>query len=104
MIIPLWMMGWASNNKYALLAGMRSVAQGVSYEIPLVMSALVPVIVVGSLSITDIVAYHAVHGMLIWRIPVIGFLAFVIFFLSSLAEANRIPFDIPEAESRYRLL
>ena len=78
---------------------MRSVAQGISYEIPLVLCALVPVIATGSFSIGDMVAWQAENGWLIWRLPGIGFLAFVIFFLASLAEANRIPFDIPEAES-----
>ncbi len=99
MVFPLWMMGWASNNKYALLSGMRSVAQGVSYEIPLVLAAMVPVIAAGSMSMSDIVAFQAEHGWFIWRIPGIGLLAFIVFFLSSLAEGNRIPFDIPEAES-----
>jgi NADH-quinone oxidoreductase subunit H len=99
MVFPLWMAGWASNNKYTLLSGMRSVAQGVSYEIPLVLAALVPVVATGELSLSGIVAWQAEHGWLIYRLPVIGFLAFVMFFLSSLAESNRIPFDIPEAES-----
>ena len=99
MVFPLWMAGWASNNKYTLLAGMRTVAQGVSYEIPMVLSALVPVIAVGSLSISDIVSWQAENGWLIYRSYGVGFFAFVLFFLTSLAEANRIPFDIPEAES-----
>jgi len=100
MVFPLWMAGWASNNKYALLSGMRSVAQGVSYEIPMILSALVPVIAAGSFSLTDIVAWQQEHGWLaLGGMPVIGFVAFVLFFLTSLAEANRIPFDIPEAES-----
>lgn len=99
MVFPLWMAGWASNNKYALLAGMRTVAQGVSYEIPLVLAALVPVIAAGSLSVAQMVAYQAENGWLVYRLPVVGLLAFALFFLASLAEANRIPFDIPEAES-----
>ncbi len=99
MIFPLWMAGWASNNKYTLLSGMRSVAQGVSYEIPLVLSAVVPVIATGELSVSGIVSWQAENGWLIWRLPVLGFFAFAIFFIASLAEANRIPFDIPEAES-----
>ncbi len=99
MVFPLWMAGWASNNKYTLLAGMRTVAQGISYEIPLLMSAMVAVVATGSLSISDIISWQAENGWLVWRVPVFGFLAFVIFFVASLAEANRIPFDIPEAES-----
>lgn len=98
-VFPIWMAGWASNSKYALLAGMRTVAQGVSYEIPLVLAALVPVIVAQSLSISQMVAWQAEHGWLVYRLPVVGLLAFALFFLASLAEANRIPFDIPEAES-----
>ncbi len=99
MVFPLWMAGWASNNKYALLAAMRTVAQGVSYEIPMVLAALVPVIVAGDLSIARMVAWQATHGWMVFSLPVVGFLAFVLFYLASLAEANRIPFDIPEAES-----
>ena len=99
MVFPTWMAGWASANKYTLLSGMRSVAQGVSYEIPMVLSALVPVIIAGDLSLTGIVAYQAEHfWFLFWPIGP-GAVAFVIFFLSALAESNRIPFDIPEAES-----
>ena len=99
MVFPLWMAGWASNNKYTLLSGMRTVAQGVSYEIPMLLSALIPVIAVGDLSLSGIVSWQAEHGWLIWRLPIVGFFAFAIFFITSLAEANRIPFDIPEAES-----
>jgi NADH-quinone oxidoreductase subunit H len=99
MVFPVWMAGWASANKYALLSGMRAVAQGVSYEIPLVLAALVPVIATGSLSLSGIVAWQAENGWVIFWPPGPGFFAFLIFFLSSLAEANRIPFDIPEAES-----
>jgi len=99
MVFPLWMAGWSSNNKYALLAGMRAVAQGISYEIPLVLAALVPVVVTGSFSLSGIVAWQAEHGWLVWRLPLVGLVAFVLFFASSLAESNRIPFDIPEAES-----
>lgn len=99
MVFPIWMAGWASNNKYALLGGMRMVAQGVSYEIPLLLAALVPVVATGELSISGIVGWQAEHGWLIWRLPGVGLVAFGLFFLASLAEANRIPFDIPEAES-----
>ncbi|MCC7385774.1 MAG: NADH-quinone oxidoreductase subunit NuoH [Deltaproteobacteria bacterium] len=99
MAFPTWVAGWASNNKYALLGGMRMVAQGISYEIPMVLSALVPVAIAGSLSLSDIVKYQAEHGWLIFWPPGIGVLAFLIFLLTALAEGNRIPFDIPEAES-----
>ncbi|MCO4748373.1 MAG: NADH-quinone oxidoreductase subunit H [Proteobacteria bacterium] len=102
MVFPIWVAGWAANNKYTMLSGMRMVAQGISYEIPMVLCALVPVIFAGSLSLSDIVAYQAVHG---WNAlslspsAIVGAVAALLFFLASLAEANRIPFDIPEAES-----
>lgn len=99
MVFPVWIAGWSSNNKYALLGGMRSVAQGISYEIPLVLAALVPVTLAGSMSVSDIVRYQAEHGWFVFWPPGPGLLAFGMFFLASLAEANRIPFDIPEAES-----
>lgn len=99
MVFPIWIAGWSSNNKYALLGAMRSVAQGISYEIPLVLAALVPVVLAGSMSLSDIVRFQAEHGWIALWPPGPGFLAFVMFFLASLAEANRIPFDIPEAES-----
>jgi NADH-quinone oxidoreductase subunit H len=100
MVFPVWIAGWSSNNKYALLGGMRSVAQGISYEIPLVLAALVPVTLAGSMSVSDIVRYQDEHGWIVLQGgPVVGIVAFVMFFLASLAEANRIPFDIPEAES-----
>lgn len=98
-LFPVWIAGWASNNKYALLGGMRAVAQGISYEIPLVLAALVPVTLAGSMSISDIVRYQEQHGWIVGFPPGPGLIAFLIFFVASLAEANRIPFDIPEAES-----
>ncbi len=96
---PIWVAGWSSANKYALLGGMRMVAQGISYEIPMVLCALVPVVVTGSLSLSEIVKYQAAHHWLVFWPPGIGVIAFVLFFTTALAESNRIPFDIPEAES-----
>jgi NADH-quinone oxidoreductase subunit H len=91
MIFPVWMAGWASNNKYALLGGMRGVA---------LMSAMVPVVAAGTMSLSGIVGYQIEHGWIVLDgMPGVGALAFLIFFVASLAEANRIPFDIPEAES-----
>jgi NADH-quinone oxidoreductase subunit H len=95
--IAIFMAGWASNNKLALLGGMRSMAQAVSYEVPLVLSALVPCILAGSMSVGDIVRWQAAHHAIALTLPGLGALA--IFFASMLAESNRIPFDIPEAES-----
>jgi NADH-quinone oxidoreductase subunit H len=78
---------------------MRAIAQAISYEVPLVMAALVPVILAGSLSLSDIVRWQAANHMFaLWPL-VPGLPAFVIFMLGLLAESNRIPFDIPEAES-----
>ena len=99
MLFPVWIAGWASNNKYALFGGMRAVAQGVSYEVPMLLAAMVPVVMAESFSISEIVQWQVKHGWLIFWPPGPGFFAFFIFFLASLAEANRIPFDIPEAES-----
>ena len=81
MVFPVWIAGWASNNKYALLGGMRSVAQGISYEIPLVLAALVPVVLAGSMSLSDIVRYQQTHGWIALWPPGPGILAFVLFFL-----------------------
>ena len=98
-VIPVWMAGWSSNNKFALLGGMRAVAQSVSYGVPLVLAAMVPVILAGSMNLRVIAEYQAnSHWFALWPF-VPGFPAFVLFLLSLLAESNRIPFDIPEAES-----
>jgi NADH-quinone oxidoreductase subunit H len=99
--VGIIMAGWSSNNKYALFGGMRSAAQIVSYEIPAVMVLLVPVMIVGSLSLQDLVAAQTggIQNWLIWRYFPIMPVAFLIFFSAGLAECNRAPFDIPEAES-----
>ncbi len=85
--------GWGSNNKYALLAMFRSVAQLISYEIPLVLSSLVPVMLAGSLNLNDIV--KAQQPWFIVTAPATA----IIFFIVSLAEIGRAPFDLAEAES-----
>jgi len=87
--------GWASNNKYALLGGMRAVAQMISYEIPLVMSVIGIILLTGSLNIISIVEFQAGQLWFIVLQPV----AFAIFMIASVAELNRTPFDLPEAES-----
>ncbi len=98
-VIPVWMAGWSSHNKFALLGAMRAVAQSISYGVPLVLAALVPVVLAGSMNLGAIIQFqHARHWFALWPIfP--GLPAFVLFILAMLAEANRIPFDIPEAES-----
>jgi NADH-quinone oxidoreductase subunit H len=85
--------GWASNNKYALLGGLRSTAQMISYELALGLAMIGPVMVAGSLQITAIVNAQQP----VWFI-VLQPLAFGIYFLASIAEINRAPFDMPEAE------
>lgn len=99
-VIGLLMAGWASSNKWALLGGMRSVAQIVSYEIPYGLAILLVVLLAGTMSIQGIIRAQA-GGLLNWHIfaSPFAFIAFFIYFISSVAEINRIPFDIPEAES-----
>ena len=94
--LGLIMAGWSSNNKYALLGGMRAVAQLISYEIPLVLAVLVVAMYANSLSMVTIVEKQA-SGWFILH-PTL-FIAFIIFFICALAETNKVPFDLPEAES-----
>jgi len=86
--------GWSSNNKYALLGGLRSSAQMISYEIALGLSFIGPIMMAGSMSLVDIV--EAQNDTIWYVIP--QFLAFAIFVIAGLAEVNRAPFDMPEAE------
>ena len=95
--IGLLMSGYASNNKYSLLGGLRAAAQSISYEIPLALAVLAVVMMSNSLSTVDIVNQQSDAGILswnIWRQPV----GFVIFWICALAECERLPFDLPEAE------
>ena len=97
-VIGIILAGWSSNNKWSLYGAMRSAAQIISYEIPLGLSVLLPVLVVGSLEISEIVAWQSEHRWFILHSP-FTFVAFFIFFISALAETNRPPFDLPEAEA-----
>lgn len=99
LVLPHWMAGWASNNKYALLGAMRAAAQSISYEIPLLLSGMVPILLAGSFQMDEIVMAQEGYRWFAFWPPGPGFFAFVLFYMCSLAEANRIPFDIPEAES-----
>ncbi len=101
--LSVFMAGWSSRNKYSLLGAMRAIAQMVSYEIPLILSALTVVMIAGTLSLADIVKsqsgvhfgfLHHWHLFTPW-----GFVGFLLFLTAAAAEANRTPFDLPEAES-----
>jgi NAD(P)H-quinone oxidoreductase subunit 1 len=95
--IGLLMAGYSSNNKYSLLGGLRAAAQSISYEIPLALAVLAIVMMSNSLSTIDIVDQQSGYGILgwnIWRQPI----GFLIFWIAALAEAERLPFDLPEAE------
>jgi len=95
--IGLLMSGYSSNNKYSLLGGLRAAAQSISYEIPLALAVLAVVLMSNSLSTIDIVEQQSGYGILgwnVWRQPV----GFLIFWIAALAECERLPFDLPEAE------
>ena len=96
-IVGLFMAGWGSNNKYALLSAMRAVNQVISYDLPFIFASLTPVLLAGSLRLSDIAAAQA--GLWFIFYPVIGQLAFIAFIVSTVAAENRAPFDILEAES-----
>ena len=96
-IVGLFMGGWGSNNKYALLSVMRAVNQIISYDLPFVFAALVPVLLAGSLRLSDIASAQAgLWYVFYFPLGTIGFLAYLI---ATLAAENRVPFDILEAES-----
>jgi NADH-quinone oxidoreductase subunit H len=98
-IVGLFMGGWGSNNKYALLSAMRAVNQIISYDLPFIFAALVPVVLAGSLQMSLIVeAQRGVFGAYVFY-PVLGQLAFLAYLVATLAAENRVPFDILEAES-----
>jgi NADH-quinone oxidoreductase subunit H len=87
--------GWSANNKYSLLGGLRSSAQLISYELTMTLSVLGVLLATGSLRLNDVVAHQAAHS---WNV-VPQFLGFVTFVIAAFAETNRLPFDLPEAET-----
>ena len=93
-VLSILFAGWGSNNKYALIGSIRSVAQNVAYEIPLLLSLLPIIMMTNSLSLKEIVEAQKNSWFVIWQ-P----LAFIIYFIAGVAETNRTPFDLPEAES-----
>jgi len=88
--------GWSSNNKYALLGGLRSSAQMISYEIALGMSTVAVLLLAGNVTLSDVVARQQ-QSLLTWNVFPLG-LAYFIFTVAAFAETNRLPFDLPEAE------
>jgi len=96
-IVGLFMGGWGSNNKYALLSAMRAVNQIISYDLPFIFVALVPVLFAGSLRLSDIATAQGDLWYVAW-FP-FGTLAFLFYVVATLAAENRVPFDILEAES-----
>lgn len=98
-VLSILLAGWASNNKYSLMGAMRNVAQILAYELPIAFSVLSVIVLASSMNLTQIIlAQSNKFGVLGWfGIPC--FIGFVVMFISILAESNRCPFDLPEAES-----
>jgi NADH-quinone oxidoreductase subunit H len=102
--------GWASNSKYPFLGGVRSSSQMISYELSLGLAVIPVFLLVGNLRLTNVVQYQIDHGWLVtpfigdwtnlgkWLLAVPMFVSFVVFTIAVLAETNRLPFDLPEAE------
>jgi NADH-quinone oxidoreductase subunit H len=93
-VLAILMAGWSSNNKYAVFGAIRSVAQNVAYEIPLLITVMSIILMVGSFKLSDIVAAQSRY----WFAAVQP-LAFILYIICATAETNRAPFDLPEAES-----
>jgi NADH-quinone oxidoreductase subunit H len=110
-VVGILMAGWASNNKWSIFGAVRSAAQMVSYEIPTALAVLVAVMITGSLNLQEVTQFQAggIQNWLIFGGPLpllqkilitpFTFITFLIIFVASLAEVNRTPFDLPEAES-----
>src|SRR6058998_2372050 len=101
--LAVFMAGWGSNNKFSMLGAMRAIAQMVSYELPLILTTLPVVMIVGALSPDAIVAAQGGYSFGVlphWFVTTPwGAAAFILFFISGLVESNRTPFDVPEGES-----
>ncbi len=100
--LAVFMAGWSSRNKYSLLGAMRAIAQMISYEVPLILSAVTVIMMVGSLSTVKIVEAQAGYSGWLpdWYVfTPWGFAGFILFMIAAMAESNRSPFDLPEGES-----
>jgi len=100
--LAVFMAGWSSRNKYSLLGAMRAIAQMISYEVPLIISTISVIMMVGSLSTVKIVEAQADYSGQLphWHVfTPWGFAGFVLFLIAAMAESNRSPFDLPEGES-----
>lgn len=100
-VIGIIMAGWGSGNKWSLLGGMRSAAQMISYEIPIGICFLTIIMMAGTMNMNEIIAQQdgGFWRWFVFRYPPFTMIAFLIYYIASLAEVNRTPFDIPEAES-----
>lgn len=96
-VLGIMMAGWGSNSKYSLLGGLRSVAQMISYEIPMIFALMGPVLMAGSLSLQSIITAQGANPLHWFLFP--NIIGFVIFIIAGTAETNRPPFDLPEGES-----
>lgn len=94
-VLGIVIAGWASNNKYSLIGGLRSAGQLISYEVPGILSLVTVVLIVGSLQMTKITESQPGWQLNLWVLPA----ALLTYFIAALAETNRTPFDLPEAES-----
>jgi NADH-quinone oxidoreductase subunit H len=94
-VLAILIGGWASHNKYSLVGALRSAAQMVSYEVPMILALLVVAAATGSLSLNDVVSAQDGYRWFVFVMPT----TFFIFFIASIAELNRGPFDLPESES-----
>src|SRR4051794_20732812 len=100
--LSVFMAGWSSRNKYSLLGAMRAIAQMISYEIPLILSAITVIMMAGSLSAVEIVYAQSgySYGLPNWHVLTPwGLAGFILFMIAAAAESNRSPFDLPEGES-----
>jgi NADH-quinone oxidoreductase subunit H len=97
-VYAITLAGWASNNKYSLMGGLRSAAQMISYELGMGLSLIAVVMLAGTFSLREIVEQQHLLGWNVFRAPTM-FIAFLVFFICGIAETNRAPFDMAEAET-----